>query len=73
VTRCGGVTTLATGEAALGRRKEVDDASWTNANLAGPKNEENLRDQFNYYKMNGKDLKQRGVNLFFLKTFINEI
>jgi hypothetical protein len=73
VTRCGGVTTLATGEAALGRRKEVDDASWTNANLTGPKNEENLRDQFNYYKMNGKDLKQRGVNLFFLKTFINEI
>jgi hypothetical protein len=48
-----------------GRRKKVDDASWTNVNLAGSKNEENLRDQFNYYKMNGKDLKQRGVNLFF--------
>jgi hypothetical protein len=37
----GGVTTSATGEAALGREKGGDDASWADVNLTGPKNEEN--------------------------------
>jgi hypothetical protein len=37
VTRCGGMTISAGGEAALRREKGGNDASWDDANLAGPK------------------------------------
>jgi hypothetical protein len=50
VTRNNGVTTSARGEAAPRRGKGGDDASWVDANLTGSKNEENLRDQFGWYK-----------------------
>jgi hypothetical protein len=43
VTRCEGVV-------ALGRGKGGDDAGWAEANLTGPKNKENLRGRFSYYK-----------------------
>jgi hypothetical protein len=42
VTRRGGTVTSAEGEAAPGRGKGGDDASWADVNLIGPKNEENL-------------------------------
>jgi hypothetical protein len=38
------------GEVALGRGKGGDDASWTDANLTAPKNEEHVRDRFSCYK-----------------------
>jgi hypothetical protein len=38
------------GEAATGREKGGDDASWTDANLTEPKNEENSCGRFNCYK-----------------------
>jgi hypothetical protein len=38
VTRCSGVTTSVEGEAAPGRGKGVDDASWADVNLTRPKN-----------------------------------
>jgi hypothetical protein len=38
VTWCSGVTTSTRGEAAPRKGKGGDDASWTNANLTGPKN-----------------------------------
>jgi hypothetical protein len=38
------VATLAGGEAALGRGKGGEDASWADTNLTGPKNKENPRD-----------------------------
>jgi hypothetical protein len=41
VTRRDGVTTSIRGEATLGREKGVDDASWADVNLTGPKNEKN--------------------------------
>jgi hypothetical protein len=50
VIRRGGVTTSVGGEVALRRRKEGDDANWTNTNFTGPKNKENPRDRFSYYK-----------------------
>jgi hypothetical protein len=50
VTRCGGVMTSARGEVAPRRGKGEDDASWADANLTGPKNKENLRDRFSWYK-----------------------
>jgi hypothetical protein len=50
VTRCGGVTTSARGEAALGMGKGGDDTSWTDVNLTGPKNKENPRGRFRWYK-----------------------
>jgi hypothetical protein len=37
-------------EAALGRGKRGDDASWADTNLTEPKNEENQRGRFSYYK-----------------------
>jgi hypothetical protein len=43
MTRRGCVATLARGEAALGRGKGEDDASWANGNLTAPKNKENSR------------------------------
>jgi hypothetical protein len=50
MTWCGGVATSAEGEAAPGRGKGGDDVSWADANLTGPKNEENTRSRFNYFK-----------------------
>jgi hypothetical protein len=37
VTRCGGVTISAEGEAAPGRKKGGDDVSWVDTNLTCPK------------------------------------
>jgi hypothetical protein len=36
VIRCGGVITLAKGEAASGKEKGEDDVSWTDMNLTEP-------------------------------------
>jgi hypothetical protein len=50
VTRCGGMTTSVGGEVAPGRGKGEDNVSWANANLTGPKNEENSRSRFSCFK-----------------------
>jgi hypothetical protein len=50
VTQRNGVATLAEGEAVPGTEKGGDDASWANTNLSEPKNEENSRDRFSWYK-----------------------
>jgi hypothetical protein len=50
VTWCDGMMTSVGGEAAPRRRKGGDDASWASANLTGPKNKENSRDRFSWYK-----------------------
>jgi hypothetical protein len=50
MTRCGGVATVARGEAAPGREKGGDDTSWVDANLTGPKNKENPRGCFSCFK-----------------------
>jgi hypothetical protein len=50
MTRCGDVVTSTGGEAAPGREKGGDDASWTDANLTGPKNEENPHSRFSCFK-----------------------
>jgi hypothetical protein len=42
VIQRGGVATLARGDAALGRGKVGDDATWADVNLTGLKNKENL-------------------------------
>jgi hypothetical protein len=42
VTRCDDVTTSIGGEAAPRKKKGVDDASWIDANLIGPKNKKNI-------------------------------
>jgi hypothetical protein len=44
VTRCDSVTMLVGGEAAPRKGKGADDASWTDTNLTGMKNEENTCD-----------------------------
>jgi hypothetical protein len=41
---------LAGGEATPGRGNGGNNASWDDANLTGPKNEENQCGQFSYYK-----------------------
>jgi hypothetical protein len=46
VTRCGSVTMSTGGEAAPGREKGGDNASWTDVNLTGPKYKENPHGQF---------------------------
>jgi hypothetical protein len=50
VTRHGGVTTSTGGNATLERGNEGDNVSWTDVNLTMPKNKENLRSRFNWYK-----------------------
>jgi hypothetical protein len=50
MTWCGGVATLARGEAALGREKGGDNASWADVNLTRPKIKENPRCRFNCSK-----------------------
>jgi hypothetical protein len=50
MTQCGGMTTLTREEATLGRGKAGDDAHWADTNLIGPKNEENSRGRFSWYK-----------------------
>jgi hypothetical protein len=50
VTRHGGVTMSAGGEAASGRGNGRHDASWTDVSLTGSKNEENPHGRFNCYK-----------------------
>jgi hypothetical protein len=50
VTRCGGMGMSAGGEAAPGRLKGADDASWTDTNFTGPKNKENSCGRFCYFK-----------------------
>jgi hypothetical protein len=50
VTHHSGVTMSTRGEMALRRGKRGDDASWADVNLTRLKNEENLRDRFNWYK-----------------------
>jgi hypothetical protein len=52
--------------AALGRGKGGNDASWADANLTGPKNEENPRDRFSWYEW--RDLKQQCI--IFLKKYM---
>jgi hypothetical protein len=49
VTRRGGVVASVGGEAAPGIGKGRDDVSWADANLTGPKNEENARGRFSCY------------------------
>jgi hypothetical protein len=44
MTRRGGMTTSTRREAAPGREKGADDASWVDANLTESKNEKNLHD-----------------------------
>jgi hypothetical protein len=44
------MTTSVEGEAALGRGKGGDNASWADVNLTRPKNEENPQDRFSWYK-----------------------
>jgi hypothetical protein len=43
MTQHGGVATSVGGEVASERGNGGDDTSWTDTNLTGPKNEENLR------------------------------
>jgi hypothetical protein len=50
VTQCGGVATSARGEVAPQRGKGGDNTCWADANLTGPKNEENPHDRFSFYK-----------------------
>jgi hypothetical protein len=50
VTRRGDVATLAGGDAAPGRGKGRDDASWADTNLARLKNKENTHGRFSCYK-----------------------
>jgi hypothetical protein len=50
VTQRSGVMMMAGGEVTPRRRKGEDNASWAVANLTGPKNEENPRGQFSFYK-----------------------
>jgi hypothetical protein len=45
VTWCSSVVTSVGGDAAQGRGKGGDDTSWADANLTGPKNEENTHGQ----------------------------
>jgi hypothetical protein len=49
VTRRGGVTTSARGEAAPVRGKKGDDTSWTDTNFTGSKNKKNTHG-FSCYK-----------------------
>jgi hypothetical protein len=42
--------TSAMGEVTPWRGKGGDDASWADANLTGPKTEENTCDRFSWYK-----------------------
>jgi hypothetical protein len=50
VTQRNNMVTLARGEAAPGREKEGDVASWADSNLTGLKNEENPCGRFSCYK-----------------------
>jgi hypothetical protein len=50
VTRRDGVTTPVEEAAAPRRGKGADGASWIDANLTWPKNEENLHGRFSWYK-----------------------
>jgi hypothetical protein len=50
MTRRGDVATSVGGEAAPGRGKGGDNASWVGANLTGSKNKENSCGQFSCYK-----------------------
>jgi hypothetical protein len=50
VTRCDRMMMSAKGEVPPERGNRGDDASWTDANLTGPKSEENLHGRFNFYK-----------------------
>jgi hypothetical protein len=59
MTQRSGVVTSARGEAAPRRENGGDNTSWADANLTGPKYEENPRGRFSFYKWIGKDLKQR--------------
>jgi hypothetical protein len=43
MTQCSGMVMLAGGEMVSGRGKGGDNASWADANLTEPKNEENPR------------------------------
>jgi hypothetical protein len=46
----GGMVTLVGGEMTPRRRKRGDNASWDDVNFTGPKNKENPRGRFSYYK-----------------------
>jgi hypothetical protein len=50
VTQCGCAATSSGGEATSGRKKGGDNASCAEANLAGPKTEENPCGQVSCYK-----------------------
>jgi hypothetical protein len=49
-TRCDAVATSMGGEAALGKEKGGDDASWADTNFIRMINEENPRGRFSCYK-----------------------
>jgi hypothetical protein len=44
------ITTSTGGEATTGRGKGGDNANWADMNFTGPKNKENPRSQFSWYK-----------------------
>jgi hypothetical protein len=50
MARRGSIVMSTRGEVAPGREKGGDDTSWTDANLNGPKNEENSHGRFSWYK-----------------------
>jgi hypothetical protein len=58
MTRLGGVCTWVRGEVALGRGMGGDDASWTDTNLTGLKNEKKSTRSIQLLQMDGEDLKQ---------------
>jgi hypothetical protein len=49
VTRHSSVMTSTGGDATSGRGNGGNDVSWADANLTGPKNEENSRGRFSWY------------------------
>jgi hypothetical protein len=57
VTRRSDVMMSVEGEASPERRKGGDNDSWIDANFIRPKNKENSRDRFSWYKIDGEHLK----------------
>jgi hypothetical protein len=57
VARRSGMTISSGGEAAPGRGKGGDDASWIKTNLTRPKNKKNTQ-SIQLLQMDGQDLKQ---------------
>jgi hypothetical protein len=68
MTRRDGMATSVGVEAALGKGKEGHNVDWADANLTEPKMK-----QIHVLQLDGEDLKQRCVNLIFLKIYASEI